>query len=505
MSRDYVQGWRGLARSLGNGLAAADWRRETLYPLTAAMEVAWFTPWYMALIPATGRLPASRTAIGLFLVMVLPVYGSRALARLNLKPWVAHLALALLLLVTCFLALRVFLYAGRPYDGFDWLSTAVKDVLNIYEILPDWLVILLSTLYLSWRGLRLAQRRPSVRSVTFGFYVGILSFILFVLLVSLVTREDPAFFIPAFFFFSLMALAATRMAQFRGLRGAIRSPFGFSWLSAIALAALAVVLLAALLGALLTGGDMAALLRWLTPLLLLGGLGLGLLLWAARALLDLVLGLLGALGLQGGTEPLADLLDGLDELVPSGPDATLEAPAAVGTTLGLLRLALILGLLLGLVVLLVWMARQVRFGREEKDGEGEHASLFSTDLLLAELRGLARAGRGRLASVLDLARRSGVRGLFAALTIRRIYAHMQRLAAEQGYPRAPSQTPYEYERTARRAFPGGAEEIHTITAAYVAVHYGEVPETEAELAQIRACWERLKGAADTSDPQEFSI
>ena len=119
-------------------------------------------------------------------------------------------------------------------------------------------------------------------------------------------------------------------------------------------------------------------------------------------------------------------------------------------------------------------------------------------MLLDNLRQLLDAGRGRLVSVLGLVGRSGLRGLFAALTIRRIYAQMLRLAAEQGYPRAASQTPYEYRKTALRAFPGSSEAVYTITEAYVAVHYGEVPETDAELQDIRACWESLKESLRTS-------
>jgi hypothetical protein len=96
-----------------------------------------------------------------------------------------------------------------------------------------------------------------------------------------------------------------------------------------------------------------------------------------------------------------------------------------------------------------------------------------------------------LAAVLGLLGRSGLRGLFAALTIRRIYAQMTRLAAEQGYPRTASETPFEYEATARRAFPDVGAEVRAITRAYVAAHYGQVPDSEAELQEIRACWERL--------------
>jgi len=58
------------------------------------------------------------------------------------------------------------------------------------------------------------------------------------------------------------------------------------------------------------------------------------------------------------------------------------------------------------------------------------------------------------------------------MTIRRIYAHVSALAAEQGYPRASHETPYEYLPALEQAFPESHEEVAHITGAYVAVHYG---------------------------------
>jgi hypothetical protein len=246
-------------------LSGFDWRRETTYWFTAAMEVAWFTPWYLALIPATSRLPPGRTAVGLFLMMLIPAYGARALVRLRLRPGLHWAALVALLALTCLLAVRFLLYAGGPYGGLDWLDEALTDVLDIYQFIPDWFVILVSTLFLWWRGIGLAARRPSVQATLFDFYVGVISFVGFVLIVNIVTGEDPAPFIPVFFFFSLMALAATRMAEMRGRRGAVRSSFGLSWLFAIALAASFVlffgILLAAAVGKYLLGPDCAGLAR----------------------------------------------------------------------------------------------------------------------------------------------------------------------------------------------------------------------------------------------------
>jgi hypothetical protein len=480
-----------LERGLGR-LAGLDWRRETIYVLTAAMEVAWFAPWYLAFMPMEAQLPPERTAVGLFLVMVLPTYGARALLRLNLKPRLHGVALAALLVVNCLLAMRVFLYAGQAYAGLDWLQETLRDVLDIYQFMPDWFVVVLSTLFLWWRGVRLGQRLPSVRGITLGFYAGIVSFIAFVLLVSLATREDPSFFIPAFFFYSLMALAATRMAEMRGRRGALRSPFGLFWLLSIALAALSVVFLAVSLGALLTGGDFKSALRWIQPLLLLVGLVLGLVLLLLRALADWVLGFVRSLGVEGDTRPLAEFLDGLNDLVADGSGTTIQAPPGLGAV----RLLLLGGLVLGLGVWVMLMVRRQAWGEREQDDEGQE-SMLSAGLLLENLRQLVSAGRGRLAAALGLVERSGWRGLFAALTIRRIYAQMLRLAAARDFPRAASQTPYEFERTAARAFPDARSEVRVITQAYVAVHYGEVPETDAELQEIRACWERLKDSLRT--------
>ena len=86
--------------------------------------------------------------------------------------------------------------------------------------------------------------------------------------------------------------------------------------------------------------------------------------------------------------------------------------------------------------------------------------------------------------------------LFAALTIRRIYAHLGVLAAEQGYPRVPHETPYEYMPTLEQAFPDTRDEVACITEAYVAVHYGEVPERSEDVVAVRDAWERIRGRGE---------
>jgi hypothetical protein len=83
----------------------------------------------------------------------------------------------------------------------------------------------------------------------------------------------------------------------------------------------------------------------------------------------------------------------------------------------------------------------------------------------------------------------------AAASIRRIYYQMSRAAAAQGFGRGDSETPYEYLTTLAQAWPNGTREAELITRAYVRVRYGELPESEEEVVEVREAWERLEAIA----------
>ena len=96
---------------------------------------------------------------------------------------------------------------------------------------------------------------------------------------------------------------------------------------------------------------------------------------------------------------------------------------------------------------------------------------------------------------MGLARRFGLgRRFYAALSVRHIYANVQRLAAERGHPRQKAQTPNDYLPELLLAFPTAEEALRLITDAYNAFEYGQVPVDEAELAQLRAAWETVRRA-----------
>jgi hypothetical protein len=78
-----------------------------------------------------------------------------------------------------------------------------------------------------------------------------------------------------------------------------------------------------------------------------------------------------------------------------------------------------------------------------------------------------------------------------AASIRRVYGEMCRSAAAAGYPRGPAETPYEYLNTLYSVWPDNHSDTTLITEAYIRVRYGEIPETEKELQEIKSSWQQL--------------
>jgi hypothetical protein len=85
-----------------------------------------------------------------------------------------------------------------------------------------------------------------------------------------------------------------------------------------------------------------------------------------------------------------------------------------------------------------------------------------------------------------------LRRWLAAVTIRRIYARLCHEAGKRGQARRVAQTPTDYQPQLVVAFPGADADLHIITTAYIAAHYGEVPDTTEALNVIRDAWERVR-------------
>ena len=87
------------------------------------------------------------------------------------------------------------------------------------------------------------------------------------------------------------------------------------------------------------------------------------------------------------------------------------------------------------------------------------------------------------------------RRLLAAAQVRRIYAQLMDLCAKLGHARPAALTPLEFLPTLKQVFPEGEVQANLITRAYVKVRYGELPETDAEVKEVKQAWNWLKSHA----------
>jgi hypothetical protein len=174
-------------------------------------------------------------------------------------------------------------------------------------------------------------------------------------------------------------------------------------------------------------------------------------------------------------------LEELDQI--TGPASVL--PRQLITTLIMIFFVLLISLA---------FSRLIRFLRPPSEAESE---------LVNPLENLSGRNLGFGRRLLD--RLGFLRRRQAAASIRRIYQDMCRMAGSNGYPRLESETPYEYLKTLKKAWPENTADTLVITEAYNRVRYGEIPETQAELNDIEAAWKRLEAIRPDAGPPKNEL
>jgi hypothetical protein len=492
------------------GILHPNWRKETLYATLVAAEMCWFTPW--ALVITQRALVLSRrvelvetsvevavatpygTVLTLGILVLAVVYFSRIMDRLQLDLLYQRAILIFAVVITTFLVMRSLLYPGYSLFDFGWLRKAGGALLYFYSLPPEAGVVAIA-LFLWWRGISIGQRDLTVQGVAFSFRLGVLLLIFSTPLLFTLNYDSTVLILP-FFFFSLMAVALARVEEVNQAKGGVGAPFNFTWL-AILLGSIAAVLITAwLISHIYSIEGFSQVLRWLEPVF-------NPLLRVVEYVLTLLARLLAPL-LQWLFEILKEAFAGLTQNVEGFENLTLAPPLEFQEVeptqpprllMDALRYVC-LGLTgAGILVALALTLRR-RLDRRRR-GDEIRESLWSSAAFADGMLNSLRDGWDRLKDMAGLVGRFGPgMRLYAAVSIRKIYANMARLAKRQGFPRQDAQTPYEYLPALGLAFPDCQAEAAAITEAYVKVHYGEVPESLRELQHIRECWQQIRERED---------
>ena len=129
---------------------------------------------------------------------------------------------------------------------------------------------------------------------------------------------------------------------------------------------------------------------------------------------------------------------------------------------------------------------------ERSEAEAEYQALANQDSIINHLRDALRKAFDKMAEGLgQVMRLRNARQLFGAMRIRRIYAHLMDLSARLDHPRPESKTPLEFLPNLEGLFPASKSELEMITAAYLRVRYGALPEDDEEIEVIESAWKRV--------------
>jgi hypothetical protein len=475
-------------------LRKINWRHEAILPAQAVAETCLIAPWLASFLSMSRDIQPEHVAGACLALILGTLYLARMMDALRVNQWIQR---SLILLII--MGLTAWVVYQVAFGGPQWVGRggwrALLDPNYLVYLAPGTLIVLLSVTWLCWRGLRLANMTLSVREAALGFQVGVIVLSL-VALVSTV-RYITAF-VPAFFFSQLLAVALTRVETVSYVSGGKRLPSSGWWVTVLLGSTGVVILVAGAVSAFVLGLPPDQLFFWLVPfialitlpLLLLSLPFMGLLERIARTLLTAFMSVVGAL------TTLAQQLQALrGQMTHFEPSALIVVVLRViGYGIGLL----IILLALAVVVSVVRIAGRRHTRADNEEGE-QHESTWSSRELLRKLRARLLNRLAQLRNLAGIMDHFGASGLFAALTIRRIYAQTIRLAASHGYPRPAARTPYEHLATLGQAFPGCELELFQLTEAYVGVHYGELPERTDALIEIHAAFERIKAQAAATE------
>ncbi|HLY27030.1 MAG TPA: DUF4129 domain-containing protein, partial [Aggregatilineales bacterium] len=346
--------------------------------------------------------------------------------------------------------------------------------------IPAWLVSAILVVLLWYRAQAIASDLITPMRTAFDFRLGIVMMIFAALIQDQRIHTFTLALLPLFFFAGLLATSLARLSSLYISRTVQRTTFSGRWLALNAGSAALVNGLGLLLATLLTGislGGMSALLQQL-----LAGIGTILL-----AILYPVLVVIDAIA-SWLAEHLSSVFAKLQVPQIGNTFNTAQASAAPSNQAALVMIltalfkVILLALLFGAALLLLTRLLQRR--ETDKSGNDEEREHMASQNVLKGVGAALRHALSSLQAALPIDWLTG-RRLLDAMSIRWQYARLAERAGALGFPRGEAETPFEYQSQLKQAFPGYEDQIKLVTAAYVNVHYGELPDNPQGFAAVK--------------------
>jgi len=470
--------------------------REISILMIILMEVSWVTPWFRSMTPETYAVSPLRVFIILTGMVLFAHILVRTMDFLYLKKSIRQGLMIVFIIIGILVGIKTMLYAHEPLSLSEFFTRPLHNFADLKSIIPVEFIVIITVLIGFWRGLSIAQEHIGPSSVMDHFWIGIVMYVVFIFVNTIVTGETPGDFFYLFLFSSLVAMCAARMTVVGMLRGGTENKFNRFWFLGIILAALFVVGLSSVLGAAI--GDQFA---WI-GVFVLGLFGSVLVfVWILiNPIVSFLITILsnlfhnakGIAGLEGSLQNLNKLIRGFGQKIIDmfGNSGIGNLVARLGPTIKtIISIAIIVLVIFGVVA---WMAIKLWRDRERRRlGEDQKTDLKRGNLFQMLLEFLRQGWTGAINSLqqmTDLKHRQRIR---AAARIRQVYAELMELCVTLGHPRADAETPLEFIFELKLLFPELHPEVAIITEAYNNVRYGQLPETQQEVEDVESAWKKV--------------
>ncbi len=473
------------------------WREISILMLII-MEVCWVTPWFRSLTSATYALDPLRVFAVILLTALLAHVLIRSLNYARIKKSIQQGLMVVFIVLAIFAALEILLYAQQSTSLGQLLNRPLTSFGDLRNLIPAEFLVIVTVLVAIWRGISIAQEHIGPSSVMNHFWLGIIMYVLFIFVNTLVTGETPADFFYPFLFSALVAMVAARMSVIGLLRGGNENKLNRSWLVGMLVAVAIVVGISALLGGVI-GNNFSA----------LGSIFLGIfgaimvILWLLISpLVSLIITVLQRIFNFQALKNLAEGLQSLNQTIIGFGRNILDMinQSALSKILAQLAPTLRTAIFIAVIALIIagvlaWMAIRLWQDRIRRQLGSEQKSNIQDTNLLQKLLDLLRSRLGdALNSLSQLTDSHHRQQLRAAARIRRVYAELMDLCASLDHPRDEAETPLEFLPQITQLFPQLQTEAMEITHAYNCIRYGQLPETQRDVDEVEEAWKKISSA-----------